>query len=100
MKFFEAFQQRQHLWCTLCDWAIIVLVILSIVWRGGKSLDMTWILIGVVSIATITYHLRFSTREKSGIPAYLWYAVITFIAITVLSFVYSTTRNYGFDEVL
>lgn len=100
MDILERFRQKDTMWCSLCEWAIIVLVILATVWRGGKSIDMTWLLTGVACLATLSYYLRRDKENQVDIPMYLWACAIGFVALTFLSFVFSSTQNYGFDEVL
>ncbi len=100
MDLLERFRQRESLWCQVCEWAIIVLVILSVVWRGGKSIDMTWLLTGVATMATLSYHLGRRPDQEVPVPLRIWVCIIGFILVTLASFVFSSTQNYGFDELL
>lgn len=100
MTLLERLRQKDATWCILCEWAIVVLLILSIVWRGGKSIDITWLLSGVASFVTFSYYLRRERENLVDIPLTLWLAVIGFVGLTGLSFVGSTTQNYGLDEVM
>ena len=92
--------KQQHQWDTYTQWAVSVLVVLSVLWRGGKSLDMTWILTGVTCACVLLSHRSKQTNGGKPVPLFLWGSVMGFIALTVLSFVFSTTQNYGLDEVL
>lgn len=100
MDLLERFRQRESLWCNVCEWAVIVLVILSVVWRGGKSIDMTWLLTGVATFATLSYHLGRTKDNQVPVPLHVWVCIIGFILVTLASFVYSSAQNYGFDELL
>jgi hypothetical protein len=40
----------------LCEWAILAFLSFAILWKGGKSLESTWILLGVGAfVILITY---------------------------------------------
>jgi O-antigen ligase len=80
------------------EWSVLSLLVLSVLWRGGKSVDTTWILTGVAGCA-ILFSPR-SAKTERGIPLHLWLAVLLFIFWTVASYMQSTTANYGLDEVL
>jgi len=63
-------------------------------------LDMTWLLTGVACVVTIISHTRNRKTGDKDVPLLLWGAVMAFITITAISYVASTTSNYGVDEVL
>lgn len=68
-------------------------------WRGGKGLESTWVLAGTVVLATFGWWG--TQREvRSPVRPFLWWSLGGFLAWTGFSFVLSTTRNYGLDEVL
>ena len=86
---------------TVCIWSVFVLLVLSVLWKGGKSLESTWLLLGVAGIVTLLTHPKQEKKKKwQGIPILLWCSVIFFILWTVLSYLQSSTGNYGLDEVL
>jgi O-antigen ligase len=87
-------------WSTICKWAVLILLSVSILWRGGKSLDMTWILTGVAAMVTIISHTINRRTGDREVPLLLWAAVMGFVVLTALSYWASTTQNYGLDEVL
>lgn len=87
-------------WGKICEWAVAALLVLAILWRGGKSVDMTWLLTGVAAFVTLVSHTKNRQTGEKEIPLFLWGAVIGFIVLTALSFVTSVAGNYGFDEVL
>jgi O-antigen ligase len=90
---------------------LLVLLAISVLWRGGKSLDITWLLAGAAGYLVVA---AFLTREDhqgtqplggafpSGgdVPRPLWLVVMGFVLLTAVSYVFSSTRNYGLDEVL
>lgn len=85
-------------WKLISQWLVLSLLVVSVLWRGGKSLEMTWLLTGVTSVVVLISH--WFDQKKSRVPVVLWVAVMLFIALTVLSYLLSSTANYGFDEVL
>ncbi|MDA0376321.1 MAG: O-antigen ligase family protein [bacterium] len=100
MKFSNPFLRKTVPWSEACEWSILGLMVLSILWRGGKSLDMTWLLTGVAAVVTIISHTVNKSLGKRDVPLMLWLAVIGFVGLTVASYMVSTTGNYGLDEVL
>jgi len=100
MKFSNPFSRKTIPWSQVCEWTVLGLMVLSILWRGGKSLDMTWLLTGVAALVTIISHTVNKSLGKRDVPLLLWVAVIGFVGLTVASYMVSTTGNYGLDEVL
>ncbi len=86
-------------WNDACQWAVLALLVFAVLWRGGKSLDATWILCGVATIVTLISHTLARRKEKSDVPLFLWLMMMAFIVMTAISYIYSSTRNYGLDEV-
>lgn len=82
----------------LSQYAVLLLIAFAILWRGGKSLDATWLLAGVAWFTTLAYWNR--RKEYPAVPLFLWWALIAFLGWSILSFLLSTTKNYGLDEVL
>ncbi len=82
----------------------LLLLAAVVLWKGGKSLDATWVLAGVAVV--ITFADRWlkrpskDHRQLSGPPLTLWTALMLFLAWSVISLVFSETRNYGLDEIL
>lgn len=78
--------------------AVLALLAAAILWKGGKTLDVVWLqalIAGAVTLFSLT-----GREEASPVPRFFGYALTAFVAWTVLSFVFSSTRNYGFDEVM
>jgi len=86
--------------------AMLFLLALSILWKGGKTLEMTWLLAIVASVVTILTLSRRALRvrkqeDESGDPHLpVWGTALFFACWTVLSYLLSETKNYGLDEVL
>ena len=86
---------------TLCLWCVYGLTVVSVLWKGGKSLESTWLLMGIAGIVTlITHWKKVKQKNWQGIPLLLWWSMILFILWTVASYLQSSTQNYGLDEVL
>ncbi len=82
------------------EWMLLGLVTLSILWKGGKTLEMTWLL-ALVAVALCVFDVvRHRKEKKETTPGLPWIFGLLFIAWTVVSFVWSSTMNYGLDEVL
>ena len=81
-----------------CAWARSF----SILFRGGKSLEATWILTGIAGAVTFALWVRIHKGEMKSrmLPDALWMPAILFVVWTFVSFAFSTTKNYGLDEVL
>ncbi len=75
---------------------VLALLVVFILWKGGKALDAVWLL-ALLSGVVILFSGTASSRAVS--PMFLL-ALGALLLWTVLSFMFSTTLNYGFDEVL
>jgi O-antigen ligase len=98
------------------EWALLLLLSFSILWKGGKSLEATWLLTGCASGLTVLYWLLCNGRkrdedrqlelkqglsvQRSEIPLAIWIISMLYIAWSILSYMFSETRNYGLDEIL
>jgi len=100
MQLSNPFRRQTFQWRRICEWSVVALLVLSILWRGGKSLDVTWILTTVAAVVTIISHTVDRRTGNREVPVLLWSAVMGFIILTFISFLLSTTGNYGLDEVL
>lgn len=84
---------------------ILVTLALSILWRGGKSLDATLVL--AILAGSVTLLSVFVKRKNPDIPTNpigvshpFFLTGTAFVFWTLISFCLSATRNYGFDEVI
>ena len=97
------------------EWALLILLGLSVLWKGGKGLEATWLFAGVISLIILGSWLKSSgfpgssrihddktdaSPHRGELPLPLWAGVHVFALWTVLSFIFSETRNYGFGELL
>lgn len=75
---------------------VLAFVVVVIVWKGGKALDAVWLL------ALVSGGVGLFAARKRGVsvPLMFFAALLLLLVWTIVSFVFSTTLNYGFDEVL
>ncbi|MDP7645722.1 MAG: O-antigen ligase family protein [Candidatus Peribacteraceae bacterium] len=87
-------------WVTICERSVLGFLVFALLWKGGKSLEATWLLTGLAWLCTYVYWA--SQKKKSDedpVPASIWILLMLFIVWTILSFAFSSTKNYGLDEV-
>lgn len=77
---------------------LLALLAFSILWRGGRTLEVTFLL-SLVTVFLLFASRRRGEREERRLPLWLDVGVLSFIALTLLAYVFSSTMNYGFDEV-
>lgn len=66
-----------------------------ILWKGGKTLDAVWL------TALLAGGVAFFDRElRLAVPKTFFAGLLLLSAWTIWSFLQSSTKNYGFDEVL
>ncbi len=97
------------------EWVVLLLIAFSILWRGGKGIESTLLLALVAGFVTLIYSarkiLRIRHRLPDGVrtglpksnaqvPLSLWGVAFLFVLWTLLSWIFSDTRNYGLDEVI
>src|SRR5437868_3209200 len=84
--------------------ALMILIAFSVLWKGGKGLEATWmfaLVAAAVIVALWIAAVREGSKEKqTDLPRALWLLLLLYLAWTVVSFIFSKTANYGFDEVL
>lgn len=95
----------------LAEWLLLCFTAFTILWRGGKSVDATWLL-GIVAIAIVFLPLWQPVLRRLGIqdgdsrtpsmtvPFGIWGPLLFFVAWSVLSYALSATRTYGLDELI
>ena len=89
---------NQRFFQQVSTWTLCGITALSILWRGGKSLDIVWLTAGMSVLLTIISLLSGMPRRRySTIFVSL---VFTFLILSLLSFAFSETEHHGFDEVV
>lgn len=94
----------------ISEWGVLVLLTFSILWKGGKGLESTWLLAIVAGTIALFYALKRLLRipsqdtaapaRKAEVPFMLWGMVLALIFLTIASYLHSSTRNYGLDVVI
>lgn len=83
---------------------LLALVAFSILWRGGKSVDATFLLAIVVSIFVLVRtfgELRTKNQDtRCKMQMAPWILFFSFLLWSILAFLQSTAKNYGLDEIL
>ncbi len=75
---------------------LLVGIALCVLWKGGKAVDATWI----VLLLACSLHLVWRKKSDTAVPPVLWWIGFAFVALTICSYLTSQTQNYGLDEVL
>lgn len=93
----------------ISEWALLLLLCFSILWRGGKGLESTWLLAGVAGMITLLYAAkRFfgitgsdaaAGARKADTPVALWTMVLGLTFLSIASYLHSSVQNYGLDTV-
>ncbi|MBI2117264.1 O-antigen ligase family protein [Candidatus Peregrinibacteria bacterium] len=90
-------------WSRIATMAFLGFLPLSILWKGGKSLETTWLLVAVAWLCTLAaWARRDRSPEDAALrtPPKLWVPLMLFLLWTFISYLTSSTGNYGLDEVL
>ena len=91
----------QIAWSRLATITFLGFLPFSILWKGGKSLETTWLLVAVAWLCTLTTWRNRSSKDNAlSTPATIWVPLILFLLWTFISYLTSSTGNYGLDEVL
>lgn len=94
----------------IAEWILLAFVAVSVLWRGGKSVDATWML-GIVALMIVFVVLWYpllrllgfpksDTRVQMGVPLAAWGILLFFLGWSAIGFLFSSTRTYGLDELL
>ncbi|MDO8469211.1 MAG: O-antigen ligase family protein [Candidatus Peribacter sp.] len=89
---------RRVPWERVSQVALLLLLAWAILWRGGRTLETT-LLLGFVACAVVLLQSQRSRAAERAVSPVVWWLTIAFVAWTALSYVFTTTMNYGFDEV-
>jgi O-antigen ligase len=78
---------------------IAAFLIAAVLWKGGKTLEMTWVLVALAWLcAADQWSVGF--QPKRPVPALLWLLLCGYVGMSVASAFTSQTANYGLDEML
>lgn len=83
----------------ILELSVLFLLTFAILWKGGKTLEVTWLLLGVSVLCIVFQYLNGSSPENEK-NTDLWGLVMIFLFWTCGSYILSQTQNYGLDEVL
>ncbi len=78
----------------LSEAVLLAFVVFSVLWKGGKSLESTWLLGGLAVLLTVLATRFF---RVGALP---WKSWTIYLVLSVAAFALSLTRNYGLDEIL
>ena len=84
----------------LLELSVLFLLTFAILWKGGKTLESTWLLLGVSALCIIFQYLKNTKGHENEKNADMWGLLMMFILWTCGSYLLSQTQNYGLDEVL
>ena len=84
------------------EYLVLGLILLTTLWRGGKSLDATWMIAFVGGVVTLAWYWKARSRGATSreVPPLIWGLTIAFLGWSILSFLFSSTQNYGLDELM
>jgi len=86
-------------WQTLSHLALLLLLLLSILWRGGRTLEMTWLLVFVTAFVVTASFFSEKREGERPLPWLLQGGILLFVLWTLVSYVRSRVQNYGLDEL-
>lgn len=89
------------------EWSVLAVFVFSVLWRGGKGLEATWLLALCAGLLTLVFATKRlfglplqNSQRKTDAPLILWGMVMLFTILTIISYAHSSVRNYGLDTVL
>lgn len=80
--------------------ALGAFIVCIVLWKGGKSVDSTWLFGGMAVLATAVTCLLDRDLRKMSLPSWFHILWVSFLGVSVLSYAYSSTQNYGLDEII
>ena len=99
MKILKRIDPSPEVLTRIAHIALLVFLAFSILWRGGKQLDATWLLMVVAWLCTYQFW-RINPRPQWRLPWWLWGSALLYVLWTVASYFDTSGGNYGLDEVL
>lgn len=89
---------RRVQWEKVSQGALLILLALVILWRGGRTLEMT-LLLSFVACAIVLFKGNRNSETERMVPSAIWWIVMFSVLWTAVSYMLTSTMNYGFDEV-
>ncbi len=90
---------RRVPWERASQVALLLLIALAILWRGGRTLEVT-LLLGCVTCAVVLFRGRRSVDADRPVAPLVWWLTVAFVLWTAVSYILTSAMNYGFDEVV
>lgn len=82
------------------EWILLGLLVFSVLWKGGKSLEATWMFGGVAALlCLLSFFEERGDVRSDRVPERLWIPLALFFLWSLISFLFSSTQNYGLDEI-
>jgi len=86
-------------WEKISHGLLLVFLMIAVLWRGGRTLEMTWALVGVTWVIWAVEWMRCASAERRALSRTLSVLVWLYVLWVVMSFATSSVQNYGLDEV-
>ncbi len=81
--------------------AVLLLLTFTILWKGGKTLESTWLLFGIAAACFLWYFLKNRRMIARSVGNHeMLLTLVLFLLWTAASYLFSSTQNYGLDELL
>lgn len=82
----------------LAELCLLLLLALVILWKGGKSVDAVWMLALAGGFLGLLH--AFDRSPTPHLSPWVFWPAVLFTLWTAVSYLTSSTQNYGLDEVL
>jgi len=97
---FTAFGRVQRLpWERISHALLLGFLVVAVLWHGGRTLEMTWALVGVTWVVLAVAWARRDLVQHRQLPSVLPVLAACFVLLVIASFLTSSVKNYGLDEV-
>ncbi len=99
----------------ISEWGILLLLAFTILWKGGKSLESTWLVAGTGALLILLYWFEKIGRmtvperpleakqdlshQRNELPLMYWVIALSYLGWSIASYAFSETKNYGVDEI-
>ncbi len=77
---------------------LVAFLAFAVVWKGGKSLESTWLLVALAWLCSVQFWWV-DRRSVPTLPFWMWLTGIGFIFWVAVSYLLTSTANYGLDEL-